>query len=243
MAAKTRGKNKEEEELEGSKALAEAGDKGTDESKPPTETKAKIKKDEAKDETDESKLPPKIDESRLLTDAEAKIKKAKAKDETDESKPEAKIKKINPKMAAGTTQKNKKKSEIAAAKSQSKTFNPSGEEEKYDRDAEWAAFLAASKSKAADGKSVDIPTISNKVGAPGVVSQTTQHEEEVKATGEAEDKEEEVEEDPILEQCTTFTLDEMDSLNYHQLENNQQPPGSSGRFSGKDLTKHTVNNK
>ena len=145
MVAKTRGKNKKEEELEGSKALAEAGAtlaeagaKETDESEPPTEADAKIKTADAKDETDNSKLP---------TDAKAKIKKAEAKDETDESKPEAKIKKINPKMAAGFKRKNKKKSGTAVAKSQSKTLNPSEEEEPLSPRRRMASPLLHSRSQ------------------------------------------------------------------------------------------------
>ena len=74
------------------------------------------------------------------------------------------------------------------------------------------------KSKSgADSVSVDTPRTSNsnKDTAPGVVSQNPKHEEEDGTKGEVENEEEELEEDPILERCTTFNMDEADSLNYH----------------------------
>ena len=41
-----------------------------------------------------------------------------------------------------------------------------------------------------------------------------------------------------MERYTTFTMDEADSLNYHQEEDNEQPSGRSGsRFTEEDLLK------
>ena len=90
-----------------------------------------------------------------------------------------------------------------------------------------------------DAKSGETPTISNKDPAPGFVSQSPTNKGEDGTKGEVENEEEEVEEeDPTLEQYTTFTLDEADSLNYHQEEDNEQPSGRNGsRFTEEDLLK------
>ena len=40
-----------------------------------------------------------------------------------------------------------------------------------------------------------------------------------------------------MKQYSTFILDKLDSVNYHQMEDNKQPQGSGGRFSGRDLMK------
>ena len=95
----------------------------------------------------------------------------------------------------------------------------------------------------AKSESDNTPTISNKAKAAGFVSLTPKHdEEEVKLEEEVEDEDEE-EADPIIEPYDSFTLDKVDSLNYHQLEDNKQPRGSKGRFSGKDLMKFIPSTK
>ena len=123
--------------------------------------------------------------------------------------------------------KNRKKKEIGVADARSK---PSADLKisvgtvEEERDVDSKSFPPPN-SKVTDSKSVDTPiiSISNKNEVPGVVSQTPNHEEEGKEKGEVEDEKEEVEEDPILERCATFIMDKADSLNYHQLEDNEQP--------------------
>ena len=121
----------------------------------------------------------------------------------------AKMKEINAKITEGARkieEARKKKIKTAATKSQSKTLNSIREEEK------------------ADDTSVATSKISNtnKDKSPGRVSQS-QLEEEVEEEGKVEVKDEELEEDPVLEQYSTFTLDERDSVNYYQMEDNEQP--------------------
>ena len=99
------------------------------------------------------------------------------------------------------------KIKTAAANSQSKTLDSIREGEKE------------------DDTSVATPKISNTNG------------EEVKEEEEGDVKDEELEGNPVLKQYSTFTLDELDSVNYQRMEDNKQLQGSGGRFSGRDLMK------
>ena len=122
----------------------------------------------------------------------------------------AKMLAINAKTTKGTRQSKearKNKVKTAAAKSQSKILDSIREEAKE------------------DDTSVATPKISNTNG------------EEVEQDEEVDVKDKELKGNPILKQYSTFTLDELDSVNYHQMEDNEQPQGSGNRFSGRDLMK------
>ena len=114
----------------------------------------------------------------------------------------------------------KKKIKTAAAKSQSKTLESIRVEEKEDD-----TFVATPKT-----------SNTNKDEDPSRVSQS-QLGEEVEEEEEVKVEDKELEGNPVLKQYSTFTLDELDSVNYHRMEDNKQPQGSGGRFSGRDLMK------
>ena len=106
----------------------------------------------------------------------------------------AKMSAINAKTTEGARklkEARKNKVKTAAAKSQSKTLYSIREEEKE------------------DVTSGATPKISNTNG------------EEVKEEEEVDVKDKKLEGNPVLNQYSTFTLDELDSVNYHRMEDNE----------------------